>query len=391
MSFQVSGLLARVAAPPIPEVHGWLEGQVFPPDKPLLDLAQAVPSGAPPTEMTDHVARSVAAAATWRYAPIEGLPELRRALADDIGFLYGAPVSTPSVLITAGCNQAFCLATMALAGVGDEIILPAPYYFNHQMWLEMLGVRVVHLPLRPECAAVPSVDDAFARITPRTKAIVLVSPNNPTGAVYPPSVIQRFYELARSCRVALVLDETYRDFLPTDGAPHALFGDPGWADALVHLYSFSKVFCMTGYRVGAIVAAEAFVAQVAKAMDCVAICAPRIGQEAALFGLRHLAEWRRKNADDLRGRLTAMRSALATAPEYELVSAGAYFAYVRHPFDGIDAIRVARRLAVEENLLCLPGSIFGPDQEPYLRLAFANVPTAEMPAVAARLRGLLRQ
>jgi aspartate/methionine/tyrosine aminotransferase len=125
---------------------------------------------------------------------------------------------------------------------------------------------------------------------------------------------------------------------------------------------------------------------VAKAMDCVAICAPNIGQEAALYGLRHLAAWREEKRGMMLERLDALRSAFrANALEYRLISAGAFFAWVRHPFAGVPAVQVARRLADRHNLLCLPGTIFGPGQEGALRLAFANLPAEKMAEVAERL------
>jgi aspartate/methionine/tyrosine aminotransferase len=321
-----------------------------------------------------------------RYTDIEGLPELRAALAADIVAFYGGTVEPEQIVITAGCNQAFCLATLALAKAGDEIILPLPYYFNHQMWLEMQGIRAVHLPFRPDRGGVPDPDDAAARITDRTRAIVLVTPNNPTGAVYPPDAIATFHRLAREKGLALVIDETYRDFLPADTAPHALFRDAQWPDTLVHLYSFSKVFCLTGYRVGGIACCRALGAEIAKAMDTVAICAPRIGQVAAIHGLNTLGPWRRANTAMMRDRLAALRAAFRRNDVgYELVSAGAYFAYVRHPYDGRPAAAVARRLADRQNILCLPGTMFGQDQEAFLRFAFANVAAEAMPAIAERL------
>jgi aspartate/methionine/tyrosine aminotransferase len=321
-----------------------------------------------------------------RYTDIEGLPELRAALAADIGALYGGAVAAEQIVVTAGCNQAFCLATLALAQAGDEIILPLPYYFNHQMWFDMQGIRAVHLPFRPERGGVPDPADAARCIGERTRAIVLVTPSNPTGAVYPPEVIAAFYRLAQTHDLALVIDETYRDFLPTDAAPHDLFRDPDWPQTLVHLYSFSKVFCLTGYRVGAAVCGRALGAEIAKAMDTVAICAPRIGQAAAIHGLRALGAWRRANTAMMRDRLACLREAFRRNDiGYELVSAGAYFAYVRHPFDGRPADEVARRLADRQNILCLPGSMFGAGQETFLRFAFANVSAEAMPAIAERL------
>jgi aspartate/methionine/tyrosine aminotransferase len=386
MPLRLNPALAAVAEPPIPEVYGWIKDRAFPADRPLIDVSQAVPGYPPPKMLTDHLAARVGEPAMARYTDIQGLAELREALAADIAARYGGPVAPEQVSITAGCNQAFCLAMLALAAAGDEVILPLPYYFNHRMWLDMQGIRAVPLPFRPERGGVPDPQDAAACLTGRTRAIVLVTPNNPTGAVYPPDVIAAFHRLAQANDLALVIDETYRDFLPDGAAPHDLFRDPAWPDTLVHLYSFSKVFCLTGYRVGAVACGARLAAEIAKAMDTVAICAPRIGQAAALHGLRALGDWRRGNTAMMRERLEGLRTAFRRNDiGYELVSAGAYFAYVRHPFDDQPAAEVARRLADRQNILCVPGSMFGPGQESYLRFAFANVAAEAMPAIAARL------
>ena len=159
-----------------------MAGRAFPADKPLLDVAQAVPGYPPDAALTAHLGEIVGRPETARYTDIQGTRALRTALAGQTGAIYAAPVEPAQVCITAGCNQAFCLATMALAGAGDEVILPAPYYFNHQMWLDMLGVTAVHLPFNAERGGVPDAADAAALIGPKTRAIVLVTPNNPTGA-----------------------------------------------------------------------------------------------------------------------------------------------------------------------------------------------------------------
>ncbi|MEX0809460.1 MAG: aminotransferase [Dongiaceae bacterium] len=386
MTLAINPHLGRVVEPPIAEAYGWVDGRSFPDAKPLIDVCQAVPGYPPPEALTDHLAQVVKRPATARYTDIEGIEPLRAALARDIAATYGGPVAPEQVLIAAGCNQAFCLTLLALAKPGDEVILPLPWYFNNKMWLDMQGVTAVPLPFRPEQGGVPDVADAAAAITDRTRAIVLISPNNPTGALYPAETIRAFCDLARARNIALVIDETYRDFLGREGRSHDLFGDANWPAALVHLYSFSKVFCLTGYRVGAVVADRALIAQIAKAMDTVAICAPRIGQEAALWGLQHLGEWRVGNRMMMRARLEAFETAMRRNDNgYRIVSAGAYFAYVAHPFGERPAAQVARRLADEENLLALPGSMFGAGQESYLRFAFANVPAEIMPAIADRL------
>ena len=341
----------------------------------------------PPAEaLTAHLTSAIRKPEMARYTPIVGRGDLRHALAETLSEDYGGRITPDQVAITAGCNQAFCLALMALAGPGDEAILAGPSYFNYQMWLEMLGVSPVYLPFRPERGGVPDPADARARITPRTRAIVLVTPNNPTGAIYPPEVIEGFHRLAREAGVALVLDETYRDFLPGDGPPHGLFARPDWDETLVHLYSFSKVYSLTGYRVGALVAGSGLLAEVAKAADCVAICAPAIAQEAALYGLRNLADFRAEKRRLVLERVAQFRAVFERRDlAYELICAGAFFAYVRHPFAGTPAVDVAHRLIRQENVLCLPGSAFGPDQENYLRFALANIDGAAMAALGDRL------
>ena len=254
LAYRINPTLHAVIPPPIAEIASLAAGREFPPEKPLLNLAQAVPAYPPAEALTAHLVSAVQRPEMARYTPIVGRDDLRTALAAALSETYGGRVTRDQVSITAGCNQAFCLALMALAGPGDEAILAAPSYFNYQMWLEMLGVAPVYLPFRPERGGVPDPADARARITPRTRAIVLVTPNNPTGAIYPPETIHAFHRLARESGLALVLDETYRDFLPGDGPPHGLFARTDWDGTLVHLYSFSKVYSLTGYRVGALVA-----------------------------------------------------------------------------------------------------------------------------------------
>lgn len=374
--------------PPIAEAHSWIAGRTFPEDKPLLDLAQGVPSYPPPESIRAHVAERAALFETAQYTAIEGIPALREALAAHVADRYGGYVAAENTLITAGCNQAFCLAIQALARAGDAVMLPVPYYFNHQMWLEMQRITPIHLPFRHDRAGVPDPDQAASLLTDNTRAIILVSPGNPTGAIYPPAVIDQFRDLAAERGIALVLDETYRDFLSdAEGPPHNLIGDDGWDETLVQLYSFSKSYSLTGYRVGAITASARVISTIAKIMDTMQICTPRISQDAALYGLEHCGEWVAGKRDMLAARENALKSVFRENDlAYRLVSAGGYFAYIHHPFEHLSAREVARSLANEQNVLCLPGSFFGPGQEHFLRFAFANVSVEEIEVLGERLR-----
>ena len=377
-----------VSPPPIADVHGWIAGRRFPPERPLLDLAQAVPAYPPAPELVAHVSDALRDPASAAYSPIVGRPSLRAAFAQHLSDVYRAPVAAGQVAITAGCNQAFCVALSALAGPGDEVLLPVPWYFNHHMWLEMQGVRAVPLPFDEARGGIPDPDAAASLVTARTRAVVLVTPNNPTGAEFPPALLERFLALAADRGLALVVDETYKDFRSHAGPPHRLFEHAAWREHLVSLHSFSKSYALAGYRVGALVCGPALMAEAQKIMDCIAICAPQPGQHAAEFALAHLDGWRDAKAALMVERAAALRDAFrVNAPGYRLVSAGAWFAWVRHPFEGENSTGVARRLAQDHGVLCVPGATFGPGLEDYLRFAFANLDAEAMPALVQRLMG----
>jgi aspartate/methionine/tyrosine aminotransferase len=381
----VNPLLGAVEPSPIGETKRWVLGRTFPAERPLIDLSQAVPGYPPAMDLRKHLGELLLDPAMHGYTPILGLPVLREAYAAHLSTFYGAALSAAEVGITSGCNQAFCLALMSLAKAGDQVIVPRPHYFNHDMWMRMQGVEPVALDFRPGSGAVPNAEDAAKLIGPRTRAIILISPNNPTGAVYPRATIHAFYELAKQRGIALILDETYKDFLPEGERPHDLFADPDWRGTLVHLYSFSKVFALTGYRVGGVTTGPVLMTEIEKAMDCVSICPPRLGQEAALYGLRNLLPWARENTKGLKARADLLGNGLTRSNRWRLVSIGAYFAYVEHPFAGQRSTDVSKRLADEENLLTIPGDMFGSGQERFVRLAFANVADDKIPAVLERL------
>ncbi len=388
MSYYVNPVLQKVTAPPIADAQQWVAGRTFPADKPLLDVSQAVPNYAPAQSLQQHLAQEIVKPGTALYTQIEGLPVLRTALAQSLSSEYAGTIDAGNIAITSGCNEAFSVAMMALAGAGDEVLLPLPYYFNHQMWLQTLGIRPVYIPFNAEGGGTPDLAAIAASITPRTRALVLVSPNNPTGTEYAPVFLQQCFELCKAAGIALVLDETYKDLREDiDHPPHGLFARADWQDILVHLYSFSKVYALTGFRVGSLTAGRALQAQIAKLLDCITICAPHIGQLAALYGLQHLHDWQRDKRETMRQKRMALQELFAApVAGFKLVSSGAYFAYVQHPFADKTATQVAKHLALHHNILMLPGSMFGPGQECFLRIAFANLDVAQLQELGRRLQ-----
>ena len=372
-------------APPIPAARAWAaryDGRAGP----ALDLTQAVPGYPPPPELLSKLAEAAGSAATAGYGPIAGDPALRTALAADMAGFYGAPIAPAQVAITAGCNLAFAMAMQVLAAEGEAVLLPTPWYFNHHMAMTMQGVRAIPVPTRAEDGFIPDPERIGALLAQhKARAVVLVTPNNPTGAIYSPAVIHAVAEQCRRHGAMLVLDETYRDFLPEGPAPHGLFDDPAWGEVLVHLYSFSKAYCVPGHRVGAIAAGAAFMAEFAKASDPDPICPARPAQSALAWAIPALVAWRAGNRALMASRAAVFRDAVSQLPGWRLDAIGTYFAYLRLPEAAPDALRAAEILAAERGLMTLPGPFFGPGQDRHLRLAFANAAEAVLAEVPGRL------
>ena len=366
---------ANTFTPPVMEAYGWLAGQNFS-NLPLINVSQAAPVNPPPAPMVAHMAAVIQDDDTHLYGPVLGLPALRAEVAGQWSTAYGGAIAPAQVGITSGCNQAFCASIAMLCGEGDEVLLPTPFYFNHKMWLDMAGVAAVALPCNGDM--IPDPEDAVARITPRTRAIVLVTPNNPCGVEYPADVIIAFYEIAKSHGLALIIDETYRDFHSQSGAPHALFQQTNWDQTLVQLYSFSKAYRLTGHRVGAVVASVARMAEIEKFLDTVSICANQLGQKAALWGMLNLGDWLAGERLEILVRRQAIVDNFTQlkAKGWSLLGVGAYFAYLEHPFD-MASNDVAQKLVEQVCVLALPGTMFVPEADEsgkrQIRIAFANI------------------
>ncbi|SFB17423.1 hypothetical protein SAMN03159496_02143 [Rhizobium sp. NFR07] len=379
-------LVDKLSLPPVPSVAAW--GRAYDGSKgPLIDLSQAVPGYPAHPDMLKLLGETGASKAYTGYGPIEGETVLREAYGAHVAEVYGAPLVAANTHITSGCNQAFVCAAMTVAGPGNTVLMTEPFYFNHETTLAMMGIRTDFVPCKAEAGFLPEVSEIEAAITPDVKALALVSPNNPTGAIYPPALLESIFKLCRKKGIWLILDETYRDFLPEAGQrPHGLFGLDGWEDTLISLYSFSKSFCIPGHRLGAITASEAVIGQVAKIMDNLQICAPRAAQAAVATALPLLADWREENRQEIGRRAEALKAVMRELPEWKLDAIGAYFAFVRHPFTGVGSAEVAEKLAKCAGVTCIPGVYFGEGQQAYLRFAFANADAGTIAGLTERLK-----
>ena len=384
-----------VDPPPVLEVKNWLVDPDLQPSKPLIDVSQAAPTEPPPKKMLEFMANKILCDnAVNTYGPVLGLDELRESLASKWSRQYQGKVSKENVAVTSGCNQAFCASISSFTSENDEVIIPTPWYFNHHMWLQMAGVKSI--PLDTDANMNPIIEKAEALITDRTRAIVLVSPNNPSGAIYSNQLLQKFFDLCKSNQIRLIIDETYKDFHPNASQPHTLLENNNWDQVLTILYSFSKTYRMTGHRVGALLTSKKNLIEIEKALDTFTVCPPQLGQYAANWGLNNLEAWAAERRTEIlqRAKHFSEKFQPLSAAGWSLRGCGAYFAFVEHPFEDGSNI-LAPLILRDQGILLMPGTMFYPKHNPLgsrsFRIAFANIDKNKISTLLERLKDLSYQ
>ena len=210
----------------------------------------------------------------------------------------GLDLAESMVMVTAGSNMAFHAIAQVLCDPGDEVILPLPYYFNHFMAIQLAG----GVPVPVNAGLIPNPELIEAAITKRTRAIVTISPNNPSGIVFPQTLLAAINGICAQHGLLHISDEAYEDFVFGD-VPHWSPGSlPGAGNHTVSLYSFSKAYGMAGWRLGYMSAPIGWSKALAKVQDTVLICPPRFCQRAAIAALLDGSDWVRQNVSQLMSR-----------------------------------------------------------------------------------------
>lgn len=352
----------------------------------VISLGQGVPGFPAAPQAIEAVRQALEEPETHIYSPDAGLRSLRQALGAALAEWNEIEVDPEEeIIVTAGANQAFMLAAVTLLEPGDRILLPSPFYFNHEMAVRAMGGVPVEVPLSEETGFQMRMEDLEPHLASRPRAMVMISPNNPTGAVYDPGELKRVGRELASRDIAIITDETYQHFV-YEGAEHfSLASVAEIRPQLITIGSFSKSFSLTGWRVGYLVAQPAFIEEALKVQDAMLVCAPVISQKAALGGLQepgHTLSHRREILDQRR-RLLIER--LAEIPKLAWhPTRGAYFAFVRA--EGCaDSAELARDILDTVHVVTIPGSVFGRSGEGYLRLSYGSVETADLDEACSRL------
>jgi aspartate/methionine/tyrosine aminotransferase len=377
---QQSTRLGQVQPPVIPIVGKWIAETPG-----TISLGQGIVSYGPPPQALEAVRRFGGTVGEHRYGPVEGLPALVQALESKLARENHIAVRPASRLfVTAGGNQAFMNAVLAVTDPGDEVILLSPFYFNHEMAIVMCGAVAVNVPTG--AAYQMDLDAIAGAITPKTRAIVTVSPNNPTGAVYPEPDLRALNALCASRGVFHIHDEAYEYFVYGD-TPHFSPGSlPGSAGHTISLYSLSKAYAMASWRVGYMVVPEALAQAVNKIQDTMLICPPAVSQQAALGALDAGPEYPRRHLKPLdRMRHTVYEALGAADVPCDVSEVTGAFYYLLRVHSTLDSMTVSERLIREHRIATIPGSAFADAAPCSVRISYGALQPHDIEEGLARL------
>ncbi|MBE0525403.1 MAG: pyridoxal phosphate-dependent aminotransferase [Candidatus Thorarchaeota archaeon] len=334
----------------------------------FLDLGQGLPGHIPPEAAITALKDRLQHPSTHLYTPDQGLLELREELSLYLRRNSGIDVNPLNELvITAGANNAFAGTILTLLEPNDRVIMPSPYYFNSAMAVKLASGHVVEVPAGPGFQ--PDPTDIENAIDEKTRAIFLVSPNNPTGAVYKKETIDKIVDLCVQHDIVLISDETYSR-MAFDGASH--YSPRMRQDAIdnvVIIGSFSKDFGMSGWRVGYVAGPKAFIDEFLKVQDTVTICAPTAGQLLALDILKNGLDSIEQEIERLNLLRNLAYLRISEIDQLEMSRTSGTF----YMFPKVKGCTDARALVMDilqsTGTLVLPGVIFGAAGEGHIRIS----------------------
>jgi len=294
-----------------------------------------------------------------KYLPTNGLPSLRSAVAEKLQAENNIKASADSVTITPGLTTAILLAYLAILNPGDEVLLPSPFFPPYKDLAGITGARVVQIDTAPSFSLSAKMIEKY--ITPRSKLLVINSPNNPTGTIYDKAELEQIATLAKKHRLIVISDEIYEYF--TYDKPHFSIGSI-YRDTLT-LNGFSKAYAMTGWRIGYIHGPQDIIEAVNELQQYVVFSSSSIGQYAAVEALKHPP----KDIDlKYKVKRDLALKVLSGIPERIYGGEGAFYLFLKIP-PGTDDMTVSKKL-IKKGVLVLPGSAFSQRQD-YIRISFA--------------------
>lgn len=343
-----------------------------------VSLAQGIPSFQTPDVIREAVIEQIRLGKCDRYSLTLGLQELREAIALDLQREELSYNPDREIIVTAGAAEGIAAATLAVASPGDEVLIPTPSYVSYQSAVRLAQAVPRFIPLQEDDGFSFDIGSLERAITRRTRAIICCHPNNPTGTIYSRENLEALVALCHRHNLVLISDEVYKDFIYDDQvtfvSPAAL---PGARERVVRVFSFSKAFAMTGWRVGFIHGPEAILSSAVRYHDAMVTCAPVVSQYGAIAALQYGAPFREQFRQEFlfrRGLLVASLERLTSVLDFQLPRSS-YFVFPRlkqrvSRWDNSTAL--AYDILEKQRVAVVPGVAFGPSGEGHLRISFGR-------------------
>jgi len=358
----------------------------------VISLGQGVVSYPPPQQAFDQIAGFLADPDLHKYQAVYGVPQLLELIEAKLRAENGIDVNAANqrrrVVVTAGGNMAFINALLAVADAGDEVVLQTPYYFNHEMAITMANCRATLVPTDKNYQ--PQPDLIAEAITEKTRAVVTISPNNPTGAVYSEPALREVNEICRARGVYHISDEAYEYFTYGDARHFSPGSIEGSGEHTISLYSLSKAYGFASWRIGFMVIPEHLFEAVNKIQDTILICPPVVSQFAAIGAMRVGAGYCRAQV----GRLASVRemvmNELSTLDDCLVIppADGAFYFFLKLDTE-LGPLALVERLVKEHGVAAIPGNAFGMEDGCYLRVAYGALrPETVAEGVGRLARGI---
>jgi aspartate/methionine/tyrosine aminotransferase len=332
----------------------------------VIHLEIGQPDAVTCAAICDAAKRAMDAGAT-KYTPNAGSLDLRRAICQCRAAQAG-PITPAEVVVTTGGMGALASTFAALLNAGDEVLLPDPGWPNYAMQIICAGGQPVYYGLSPDRGFAPQIEELESLVTPRTKVLVVNTPSNPTGAVFSPQTVAAILAFSRRHDLLIVSDEVYED-LVFDG-PHVSFLRPDTRDKVVAIYSFSKTYAMTGWRVGYVIATEEIAEQISKLQEVYYACASSISQAAALAALSLDGRWVGQMRESYRKRRDILCAELSRQGVEHFLPQGAFYCLVSIG-NRRTAMEFALQLLDRHGVAVAPGETFGVQSKNMVRVCFA--------------------
>jgi len=322
------------------------------------------------------------------YTGPTGLPQLREAIAGDLKAEYGLDYTADEIIVTAGVQESITLIMLALIKPGDEVMITSPRFMTYDTAVGFAGGIPVPVPTFQKDDFALDIAEIEKRITPKTRMFVLVSPNNPTGAVTPPAVIRQIAELAIKHDIIIVSDEIYAKIIYEGNEHLSIATLPGMKERTITLNGFSKTYAMTGWRVGYLAAPADFVAKVTEMRHTLSINTCTISQHAALAAITGPKEPIQAMIDEYGARRAFLLPALDEMGLSYGNPGGAFYVYINVSGTGMSTPEFCEKLLRETGVMLFPGTMFGDHDPSYIRMSFLQ-PIDKLRDAVERMKGFM--